>query len=114
LIIAKMKAITCLDPIDQAHDTILAPVDPKPIVKQTSHSLGLSPDAEAFQHTYAAARKLVHDFGDCYLPQHLLINLLTLPGISLEDIATLSEKFWMFYLDGESTTARTHCAKAIV
>jgi hypothetical protein len=63
-----MKAVTCLDPIDQVHDTILIPVNPKPVIKQARHSLGLSPDAEAFKHTYGAAKKLVRDFGDYYLP----------------------------------------------
>ena len=56
-----MKGITCLDPIDQAHDTIVTPMGPK---SQTNRSLGLSPDSEGFKHTYAAAKKLVHDFGD--------------------------------------------------
>lgn len=59
-----MKTITCLDPIDQVNDTILTPLDPKSLIKQTEHSLGLSPDAEDFKHTYAAAKRLVHDFGD--------------------------------------------------
>jgi hypothetical protein len=45
-----MKAITCLDPIDQAHETILTPVDPKSVVKQTSHSLGLYSDADPQTH----------------------------------------------------------------
>ena len=29
-------------------------------------------------------------------------DLLTIAGISIEDVATMSEKFWTFYLDGES------------
>ena len=59
-----MKGITCLDPIDQVHDTILTPVDLKSVIKQTNHPLGLSPEEEAFEHTYTTAKKLVHDFGE--------------------------------------------------
>jgi hypothetical protein len=62
-----MKGITCLDPIDQVHDTILTPVDPKSVIKPTHQSLGSSPDAEAFEHTYTTAKRLVHDFGECEL-----------------------------------------------
>ena len=65
IIVAKMKAITCLDPIDHVNETFITTVEPKSVNKETEHnSLGLSPDAEGFEHTYAAAKKLVHDFGD--------------------------------------------------
>lgn len=60
----KMKAITCLDPIDQVDDTILTSVDPKSLIKQTEHSLELSPDTEDSEHAYTAAKRLVHDFID--------------------------------------------------
>ena len=58
-----MKGITCLDPIDQVHDTILTPVDLQSVIKHND-SLGLSPDEEAFEHTYTTAKRLGHDFGE--------------------------------------------------
>lgn len=68
-----MKEITCLDPINQLHNTILMPVGPESVIKQTSHSVGSSPDAEAFEHTYAAAKKLMHDFGGYHLLQGRMV-----------------------------------------
>jgi hypothetical protein len=59
-----MKAIRCLDPVGQVNEIFMTPVEPRSVTKETEHSLGLSPDAEGFEHTYAAAKKLVHDFGD--------------------------------------------------
>lgn len=69
LFTAKMKGTTCLDPVDQVHNTVLMPVDAESVTKQASRSVESSPDAEAFEHTYAAAKKLVHDFGDYHLLQ---------------------------------------------
>lgn len=59
-----MKAITCLDPVGQVNEICITRVEPRSVTKETEHSLGLSPDAEGFEHTYASAKKLVHDFGD--------------------------------------------------
>jgi hypothetical protein len=70
---AKMKGTTCLDPVDQVQNTILTPVGPESVIKQASHSVGSSPDAETFEHTYAAAKKLVHEFGDYHLLQGRMV-----------------------------------------
>ena len=34
--------------------------------------------------------------------------------ISIEDIASLSERFWTFYLDGEFTSTLTHCTEGML
>ena len=44
----------------------------------------------------------------------MIARPLTKPGISIEDIATLGENFWKFYLDGECALARTYCIEATI
>lgn len=64
-------------------------------------------DPDSFTSTYHDAKRLLQDFG-VSLPSILtsihLAFVLTILGITIDDVKNLSTKFWELYLDGTSTT----------
>lgn len=60
----------------------------------------LAQDTQSYASTYQAAKRLVLDCG-MYLFVLLNCPCAKYPGITIEDVKSLTPRFWDFYLDGQ-------------